>query len=277
MKFIQTLVKCSLSPSDTSSEIYPSGLEISSLNPRSGVVAGILRFLISGWSQLKQCSYKTSEVLPPSTYIRCIRWPPIFAWITMGWSSPSSFSNAGNEISSEDIHFLLLSLVNTSGPTEFSRWEGSRSPCLNIEKTCGDWEGKELLDLFRYSSTIMADDDVNNNRVEQLKNSLKEFRETVQNSLQQITQTLATLTTHKNDEHRNPGGLRLSRGRRNDQPERQRIQPHEEDSDVEDEFEDGWNGGRRFGQRGAREFDYRQQAKDVPTFHGSINVEDFLD
>nr|GEU83743.1 hypothetical protein CTI12_AA197270 [Tanacetum cinerariifolium] len=28
--------------------------------------------------------------------------------------------------------------------------------------------------------------------------------------------------------------------------------------------------------RGAREFDYRQRAKDVPTFHGSINVEDFL-
>ncbi|GJZ40979.1 hypothetical protein Tco_0587865, partial [Tanacetum coccineum] len=47
-----------------------------------------------------------------------------------------------------------------------------------------------------------------------------------------------------------------------------------EDSDVEDELEDGWNGGRRFG--GTREFDYRQRAKDVPTFHGSMNVEDFL-
>ncbi|GKF98157.1 hypothetical protein Tco_0296940, partial [Tanacetum coccineum] len=91
--------------------------------------------------------------------------------------------------------------------------------------------------------------------------------------LQQITQTLATLTTHENDERRNPGGPRLSRGRRNDHPQRQRVQPHGEDSDVEDEFEDGWNGGRRFGQRGAREFDYRQRAKDVPTFHGSMNVE----
>nr|GEX20008.1 zf-CCHC domain-containing protein [Tanacetum cinerariifolium] len=37
------------------------------------------------------------------------------------------------------------------------------------------------------------------------------------------------------------------------------------------------SGGRRFGQSGAREFDYRQRAKDVPTFHGSMNVEDFLD
>ncbi|GJS83236.1 hypothetical protein Tco_0749777 [Tanacetum coccineum] len=68
-------------------------------------------------------------------------------------------------------------------------------------------------------------------------------------------------------------GLQLQ----NDHPQRQRVQPHREDSDVEDEFEDGWNGGRHFGQRGAREFDYRQRAKDVPTFHGSMNVEDFLD
>ncbi|GKB53153.1 ribonuclease H-like domain-containing protein [Tanacetum coccineum] len=110
---------------------------------------------------------------------------------------------------------------------------------------------------FGDSSTIMAGDEVNNNRAEQLENSLKEFRETVQNSLQQITQTLATLTTHENDERRNPGGPLLSRGHRNDHPQRQRVQPHGEDSDVEDEFKDGWNGGRRFGQRGAREFNYR--------------------
>ncbi|GJX61426.1 hypothetical protein Tco_0294326 [Tanacetum coccineum] len=84
----------------------------------------------------------------------------------------------------------------------------------------------------------MAGDDVNKDRVEQLENSLKQFRETIQNSLQQITQT-----THENDERRNPRGPRLSRGRRNDQPQRQCIQPHGEDSDVEDEFEDGWNGG----------------------------------
>nr|GEV27616.1 reverse transcriptase domain-containing protein [Tanacetum cinerariifolium] len=109
----------------------------------------------------------------------------------------------------------------------------------------------------------MASDDVNINRVKQLKNSLKEFRETVQNSLQQITQTQATLTTQENDERRNPGGPRLSRGRQNDHPQRQRIQWQGEDSDVEDEFEDGWNEGRRFEQRGAREYDYRQWDKDV--------------
>nr|GEV20023.1 RPM1-interacting protein 4 [Tanacetum cinerariifolium] len=61
---------------------------------------------------------------------------------------------------------------------------------------------------------------------------------------------------------------RSNQGCRNDQPQRQRIQPQGKDSDVEDEFEDGWNGGRRFGQRGTREFDYRQRAKDVSTFHG---------
>ncbi|GKC35675.1 hypothetical protein Tco_1048059 [Tanacetum coccineum] len=42
MKFIQALVECSLSPSDTSSDIYPNGQEISLLDPRSRVVAGIV-------------------------------------------------------------------------------------------------------------------------------------------------------------------------------------------------------------------------------------------
>ena len=65
------------------------------------------------------------------------------------------------------------------------------------------------------------------------------------------------MTTHENDEHRNPGGPRLSRGRWNDPPQRQHIQQQGEDSDVEDELEDEWNGGRPFRQRGAREFDYR--------------------
>ena len=84
----------------------------------------------------------------------------------------------------------------------------------------------------------MAGGDVNNERVERLENSFKQLEETVQNSLQQITQTLATLTTHENDECRNPGGPRLSKGRRNDQPQRQRIQQQGEDSDVEDGFEE---------------------------------------
>ncbi|GKE16133.1 hypothetical protein Tco_1423710 [Tanacetum coccineum] len=33
----------------------------------------------------------------------------------------------------------------------------------------------------------------------------------------------------------------------------------------------------RFGHRGATGFDYRQRGKDVPTFHSSMNVKDFLD
>nr|GEV05734.1 hypothetical protein CTI12_AA461010 [Tanacetum cinerariifolium] len=122
----------------------------------------------------------------------------------------------------------------------------------------------------------MAGGDVNNDRVEQLENSLKEFRDIVQNSLQQITQTLATLTTHENDERRNPGGPRSSR---NNQPQRQRIQLNGEDSDVEDDFEEEWEvKGGRFGyHRHVSNFDYRQRAKDIPSFHGSMNVEDFLD
>ncbi|GJS42070.1 hypothetical protein Tco_0567113 [Tanacetum coccineum] len=51
----------------------------------------------------------------------------------------------------------------------------------------------------------------------------------------------------------------------------------EEDSDVNDEFEDGWDRRRRFGHRDLKKFDYRQWAKDVLTSQGSMNVEDFLD
>nr|GEU54846.1 zinc finger, CCHC-type [Tanacetum cinerariifolium] len=58
----------------------------------------------------------------------------------------------------------------------------------------------------------MVGNDANNDRVEQLKNSLKQFRKTIENSLQQITQTLTTLTTHENDERHNRGGPILSRG-----------------------------------------------------------------
>nr|GEY40733.1 hypothetical protein [Tanacetum cinerariifolium] len=43
----------------------------------------------------------------------------------------------------------------------------------------------------------------------------------------------------------------------------------------------GWRktleGGRHFGHGGAREFNCHQRDKDVPTFHGSMNIEDFLD
>ncbi|GJS61835.1 transposon ty3-I gag-pol polyprotein [Tanacetum coccineum] len=71
------------------------------------------------------------------------------------------------------------------------------------------------------------------------------------------------------------------RGRRNGRPQRQPFQQHNyggEDSDVENEYEDEREvRGMRFGHRGAADFDYRQRAKDVPTFYGSMNGEDFLD
>nr|GFA54591.1 hypothetical protein [Tanacetum cinerariifolium] len=70
MKFIMALVECSSSLSDTISEIFPSGQDISPLNPKSGVVVGIICLLISGWSLLKQCFYRTSKVKPLTTYIR---------------------------------------------------------------------------------------------------------------------------------------------------------------------------------------------------------------
>ncbi|GJR83026.1 hypothetical protein Tco_1121650 [Tanacetum coccineum] len=88
MKFIHELVECSTSPSDTNKDICPSGQDISPSNRRSGVVAGVIQFLTSGQSWLKQCSYRTSEAEPPSTYMRCMRWPPISGSITVRLSSP---------------------------------------------------------------------------------------------------------------------------------------------------------------------------------------------
>ncbi|GJU74658.1 hypothetical protein Tco_1266063 [Tanacetum coccineum] len=121
-----------------------------------------------------------------------------------------------------------------------------------------------------------------NERVAALKNSFKWLEETVQKSLQQITQTIAGLTTHENEDQPVFGvPRRPNRGRGNGRPQRQPFQQHNyggEDSDVENEYEDEREvRGMRFGHRGAADFDYRQRAKDVPTFHGSMNVEDFLD
>ncbi|GJR61070.1 hypothetical protein Tco_1503232 [Tanacetum coccineum] len=98
MKFIQALVECSASPSDTINDICPNGQDISPLNPKSGVVAGVIWFLICGRSLLKQCSYRTSEAEPPSTYMQWMRCP-ISASITIRLSYPSSLSSGGNEIS----------------------------------------------------------------------------------------------------------------------------------------------------------------------------------
>nr|GEX25842.1 zinc finger, CCHC-type [Tanacetum cinerariifolium] len=105
----------------------------------------------------------------------------------------------------------------------------------------------------------MVRNDANNDRVEQLKNSLKQFRKTVENSLQQITQTLTTLTTHENDERHNRGGPILSRGHRNDQSQKERIQPYGEAYDVEDDFEKEYEirGGRFGHHRNVTNFEYR--------------------
>ncbi|GJX38765.1 gypsy type transposase [Tanacetum coccineum] len=73
IKFIRALVECSSSPRDAINDICPNGQDISSLNPRSRVVAGVIRLFTSGQSLLKQCSYKTSEADPPSIYMRWMR------------------------------------------------------------------------------------------------------------------------------------------------------------------------------------------------------------
>ncbi|GKC87325.1 hypothetical protein Tco_1147974 [Tanacetum coccineum] len=98
MKFIHAEVECSSSRIFTSRDIWPSGQMVSPLNPMSGVVAGIIWLLIFGRSLTKQCSYRTSEDAPPSTYIRCIKCPPISASMIIGPFVPSSSSKGGKEI-----------------------------------------------------------------------------------------------------------------------------------------------------------------------------------
>ncbi|GKB04283.1 hypothetical protein Tco_0832426 [Tanacetum coccineum] len=83
-------VECSSSPIFTSRDIWHIGQMVSLLNPMSDVVAGIIWLLISGRSLMKQCSYRTSEDAPPSTYIRCTMCPPILASMVIGPSVPSS-------------------------------------------------------------------------------------------------------------------------------------------------------------------------------------------
>ncbi|GJU72934.1 hypothetical protein Tco_1264339 [Tanacetum coccineum] len=126
MKFIMALVECSSSPSDTISEICLSGQDISQLNPKSDVVAGIIYLLISGWSFLKQCSYRTSDAEPPSTYIRWMHSSML--WPLSPWNSQNLFlfqPSTGLDIGSGALNFtlsiarisfgVLISGVNLSG------------------------------------------------------------------------------------------------------------------------------------------------------------------
>ncbi|GJU23140.1 hypothetical protein Tco_1156482 [Tanacetum coccineum] len=75
----------------------------------SGVVAGSIWLLTSGQSLLKQCLYKVFEAEPPSTYMRCMKCPPISASIIIGPSVPSSSPKGGNEIanSGEKLWVIL--------------------------------------------------------------------------------------------------------------------------------------------------------------------------
>ncbi|GJR28621.1 hypothetical protein Tco_1104853 [Tanacetum coccineum] len=69
------------------------------LSPINGVLAGINWLLIFRRSRLKQCSYRIFEADPPSTYMRCIQWPPFSASIIIRPSIPSSSPRGGKEIS----------------------------------------------------------------------------------------------------------------------------------------------------------------------------------
>nr|GFB10838.1 hypothetical protein [Tanacetum cinerariifolium] len=129
-KFIQAEAKCSSCPILTSSCIFPIGHIISPLNPIKGVVAGINWFLISGRSRLKQCLYSISKADPPSTYMRCMQWPSIYASMIIGPSVPSSSSREWKTSAGFGILFsgnfasgypLTVSMVETISFTRDSR------------------------------------------------------------------------------------------------------------------------------------------------------------
>ncbi|GKD08245.1 hypothetical protein Tco_1187930 [Tanacetum coccineum] len=91
---IPELVECSPSPKDTINDICPNGQDISLLNPKRGVVAGVIRLLNFRQSLLKQCSYNLFNTDPPSTYMRWMRWPSTFASTTIGFSCLSLLSSS---------------------------------------------------------------------------------------------------------------------------------------------------------------------------------------
>ncbi|GKE88930.1 hypothetical protein Tco_1566405, partial [Tanacetum coccineum] len=119
MKFIHAEVECSSSPIFTSRDIWPIGQMVSQLNPTSDVVAGIIWLFISGWSLMKQCSYRTSEDAPPSMYIWCTKCPPISASMIIGPSVPSSSPKDGKEIivSGEKLWVTLCLATLSHGVT----------------------------------------------------------------------------------------------------------------------------------------------------------------
>ncbi|GKA65502.1 hypothetical protein Tco_0765209 [Tanacetum coccineum] len=89
------------------------------LSPINGVLAGINWLLIFRRSRLKQCSYRISKADPPSTYMRCIQWPPFSASIIIRPSIPSSSPRGGKEISGlgEKLYEILCLATLSQGWT----------------------------------------------------------------------------------------------------------------------------------------------------------------
>ncbi|GKA33077.1 hypothetical protein Tco_0719444, partial [Tanacetum coccineum] len=147
-KSIQTEVEYSSSPIFTSSDNCPIGHIISPLKPMRGVVARTIWFFTSLLSLMKKCSYNIFEADPSSTYMRCTKWPPIFASITIGPFIPSSSAKGGNKISGseEKLYVILCLAIFATAFNEFwvgdsvhesedfyAFWGSSYMPTLSLE------------------------------------------------------------------------------------------------------------------------------------------------
>ncbi|GKD03073.1 hypothetical protein Tco_1178047, partial [Tanacetum coccineum] len=94
-KFIHTVDWYVYFHKDTHRSICPRGQMISPKNPTNITTAGIKLRLISGLILRKQCSYRMSKALPPSTYIMWMSCPTISAHMIMGWSLISILLSGG--------------------------------------------------------------------------------------------------------------------------------------------------------------------------------------
>nr|GEW27984.1 hypothetical protein [Tanacetum cinerariifolium] len=101
-RIILLLRRVSIPPGTRNFSILPIGHMISLLKPMRGAVARIILLFTFGRSLLKQCSYSISEADHPSTYIRCMKCPPISASMIIGpcvlSSSPEGVLTGGGAL-----------------------------------------------------------------------------------------------------------------------------------------------------------------------------------
>nr|GEY33076.1 hypothetical protein [Tanacetum cinerariifolium] len=113
-------------------DICPIGHMVSPLNLTRGTVAGTICLFTFEWSLLKQCSYSIFEADPPSTYIRCMKWPPISDSMIIGPFVPSLLYSGGNGISESGKKLYVIFFLANLG----HGWTIRNSRALSFLEEC---------------------------------------------------------------------------------------------------------------------------------------------